>query len=63
MRQGDKVRVLLGDYQGKTGIILCTIPVGGGARPSTPMLCIIRFFDDDKEAQLEANQLELITEE
>ncbi len=62
MRQGDKVRVLLGDYQGKTGVILCTIPVGGGARPSTPMLCVVRFFGDGKEAQLEANQLELITE-
>ena len=62
MRQGDKVRVLIGEYQGKTGIVLCTVPVGGGARPVMPMLCGVRFFDDGKEAQLEANQLELIAE-
>ena len=62
MRQGDKVRVLIGEYQGKTGIVLCTVPVGGGARPAMPMLCVVRFFDDSKEAQLEANQLEPITE-
>ncbi|MFC1912289.1 hypothetical protein ACFLXG_03955 [Chloroflexota bacterium] len=60
MRQGDKVRVLTGEYQGKTGVILCTVPVGGGARPAMPMLCIVRFFDDGKEAQLQANQLVLI---
>ena len=63
MRQGDKVRVVMGEYQGKTGIILCTIPVGGGARPAVPMLCVVRFFGDGKEAQLEASQLELITGE
>ena len=67
MRQGDKVRVIIGKHKGKSAIIIGTIPMTDmttGQKPITMEgkaagLCVVQF-DDGTEETLEESEVEII---